>query len=95
MFYCRGNNSWDNPGDPEVYPRDKIIIPVVDGAQVKGNFSARPVAVKVMKGGVPVILSDIKNVALGNRHACAVTNGGEVYCWGSNNHVQFRECSFL
>ncbi|MGN1356913.1 MAG: hypothetical protein ACI4VX_04425 [Succinivibrionaceae bacterium] len=48
-----------------------------------------------MKGGVPVILSDIKNVALGNRHACAVTNGGEVYCWGSNNHVQFRECSFL
>ncbi len=92
--YCWGNNSWGNLGDPEVYPRDENNNPVVDGAQVKGNFSARPVAVKVMKGGVPVILSDIKNVAMGNRHACAVTNGGEVYCWGSNNHGQLGNVPF-
>lgn len=82
--YCWGNNSWGTLGDPDIYPKDENGNPVTDGTKVKGNFSAKPVAVKIKQGDKFVPLTNIKNVAMGNIHACAVSYTGEVYCWGGN-----------
>ncbi|MGN1356746.1 MAG: RCC1 domain-containing protein [Succinivibrionaceae bacterium] len=82
--YCWGNNSWGTLGDPYIYPIDESGKPVTDGRKVKGNFSAKPVAVKIKQGDEFVLLTNIKNVAMGNIHACAVSYTGEVYCWGGN-----------
>lgn len=37
---------------------------------------------------VTVPLSNIKTMATGERHACALLDGGEVYCWGDNDKGQ-------
>lgn len=36
----------------------------------------------------PVDLHDITEIACGSGHACALTQAGEVYCWGSNLNGQ-------
>lgn len=85
--YCWGKNFWGNLGDPDVYPKDVNGQPVEDGS-LADNYSDKPVAVKIKRGEEFVPLTGIKTVALGNRHACAVSYAGDVYCWGSNNHGQ-------
>ncbi len=40
-------------------------------------------------GAMPVAgLSGVTAVATGTSHACAIANGGQVYCWGSNRYGQ-------
>jgi alpha-tubulin suppressor-like RCC1 family protein len=34
------------------------------------------------------LLADIRSVAVGKTHACALSNSGLVYCWGRNNQGQ-------
>ena len=31
-------------------------------------------------------LSDVLTLSYGADHGCAVRNGGEMYCWGRNQH---------
>ncbi|MGI6524745.1 MAG: hypothetical protein ACOX2O_05550 [Bdellovibrionota bacterium] len=52
-----------------------------------GNGSAEDSSVPVMvKGGEQggAFLNGVSQVAAGYYHTCAVTTGGELYCWGSN-----------
>lgn len=83
--YCWGNNAWGNLGDPAVYPVDEDGSPVANGSMVKDNFSAKPVKVKVSENEY---LSNVKSIDAGNTFVCAVTFGGGVYCWGSNDRGQ-------
>ena len=38
-------------------------------------------------------LSNTKHIATGSTHACAITDEGEVYCWGSNSSGQLGDGS--
>lgn len=38
--------------------------------------------------GSVAILADVKDVALGLHHSCAVQNDGDLYCWGKNGSDQ-------
>ena len=33
-------------------------------------------------------LSNAVSVGVGHAHTCAVTRGGQIYCWGANDHGQ-------
>ena len=39
---------------------------------------------------LPVYLagSNVQSVSVGSSFACALLNGGSIYCWGYNNHGQ-------
>ena len=49
-----------------------------------GNFTASTslVPVEVVGVGDSGFLSGVANISAGERHACAVTSGGNVFCWG-------------
>lgn len=53
--------------------------------------SATPVEVKVLGG--PGALSGVEAIAAGSDHTCALTNGGEVDCWGENHFGQLGDGS--
>ena len=78
---CWGNNSQGVLGDPNIFPKNSDGTPVADGYIIKDNFSPTPVTVK-LKNGTP--LSGVISLTTGSTHACAVTAGGDVYCWGGN-----------
>lgn len=48
-------------------------------------------------GGLPpppqLVLAGATKVALGTNHSCALTQGGEVHCWGMNNERQLGTAS--
>ncbi len=82
--YCWGNNASGQLGNPQAYQKDGRTIEG-NGYDVVDLFSAELVPV-VLKDGS--LLANVKKVATGNEHACAVTYDGEVYCWGNNNYGQ-------
>ncbi|MFZ5982268.1 MAG: LamG-like jellyroll fold domain-containing protein, partial [Patescibacteria group bacterium] len=71
--YCWGYNASGNLGD--------------------GTTTERLTPVKVLKGAAAsgdndgTYLTNIKSVSTGY-HTCAVSNSGNVYCWGNNNYGQ-------
>ncbi|MGI6524743.1 MAG: hypothetical protein ACOX2O_05540 [Bdellovibrionota bacterium] len=49
------------------------------------------IPVRVLKGeqaSSEIYLEDISQVSAGSQHTCAVTTGGELYCWGMNSQGQ-------
>jgi alpha-tubulin suppressor-like RCC1 family protein len=36
----------------------------------------------------PIEVTDVKELSAGERHFCALTNAGTVWCWGDNGHGQ-------
>lgn len=71
---CWGENSVGQLGNGEVPPSTggRLIVEVV-------GFEA---ATEVLG------LGGIVDIDAGNDHTCAVTSGGEVWCWGSNTQLQ-------
>ncbi|MGN1392873.1 MAG: RCC1 domain-containing protein [Succinivibrionaceae bacterium] len=89
--FCWGNNSSGILGDPDLYRYDEETKLPLNGWKEVDLFSAKPVAVKINEknaDGSYKLLENVKNLSAGNGHACAVTNNGEVYCWGQNFHGQ-------
>ena len=37
------------------------------------------------------LASDVRTIATGDTHSCAVTNGGGVFCWGNNEYGQLGD----
>jgi len=37
------------------------------------------------------MLADVKQVEEGESHACLITNGGGVKCWGNNEHGEIGD----
>lgn len=56
-----------------------------NGADQCGNGSGAPVAAPAEVSGLP---RDIVAIAVGGSHACALSAGGAVRCWGSNEFGQ-------
>ena len=56
------------------------------GDRTRLDHSAAPVQVKLAEDGSA--LTGVRSIALGSRHACALTSTGKVYCWGRNRHGQ-------
>lgn len=54
-----------------------------DGAMVQRNTP-----VNVLNVAGTGLLDDISSIAAGNVFTCAVTRGGQVFCWGTNYHGQ-------
>lgn len=52
-----------------------------------GTTTARPTPVKVNGHGNLSTLTDVTNISVGTKHACAVA-GGDMYCWGDNTNGQ-------
>ena len=56
------------------------------GAFTRLDHSATPIQVTMAdQSGA---LDSLQSIALGSRHACALKQNGEVYCWGRNRHGQ-------
>lgn len=58
---------------------------------IQGEGSASPIALDV-----PGALSGktIKDIGIGNEHACALTDDDEMYCWGSSSNGQLGNGTF-
>ena len=87
---CWGNNSWGNLGDPKYFTDPEGSL-YEDGAAVKDLYSWKMVTVR-KEDGAP--LNNVLSVETGSKFACAVTFGGEVYCWGSNKYGQLGNGEF-
>lgn len=83
--FCWGNNSVGTLGNPDAY-KDESGNYITDGYNKVDLFSAKPTSVMLEDG--KTALSNVKKVATGNGHACALTYDGNVYCWGQNYHGQ-------
>jgi alpha-tubulin suppressor-like RCC1 family protein len=70
--WCLGSNNEGKLGNGEAVPSPK----------------AMPVQVMISPSPTPAPLSGVKQIAAGGNHACALTNGGDVYCWGRNDEGQ-------
>jgi len=57
---------------------------IVGGGSLGATHETTPVQVKNGSGGSDY-LTDVKEVDVDVQHACALTNGGQVWCWGQNN----------
>lgn len=76
---CWGTNDWGISGDGTY---DNSIEPPVDRNRHSMWWSPEPVEVVKNDTGAP--LTGIVSVSAGSQHSCAVTETGEVWCWGSN-----------
>ena len=58
---------------------------------ISGEASASPIALDV-----PGLLSGktVKDIGIGNEHACALTEDNQVYCWGSSSNGQLGDGTF-
>ncbi|MDR0965254.1 MAG: hypothetical protein LBM75_01880 [Myxococcales bacterium] len=56
------------------------------GDRTRLSYSAAPVQVKLATGDEA--LSGVSSIALGSRHACALSSTGVVHCWGRNRYGQ-------
>lgn len=56
------------------------------GGLTRLDHSATPIQVSMADGSGA--LDNLQSIALGSRHACALKQNGEVYCWGRNRHGQ-------
>jgi hypothetical protein len=56
----------------------------VNGRLGRGTTESSPVAVPVLAAAGGPELSDVKKVALGPSHACALKTDGSLLCWGTN-----------
>lgn len=75
---CGGNHS-GAVADGEVYLWGHNIE-----GQTKPGGGDAPVLTPTLVEGV----SDVKMIALGFAHSCALTHGGQIYCWGNNSEGQ-------
>lgn len=53
-----------------------------------GRCAPTPAAVRRMDGGT---LDDVARVFVGATHACAITHGAEVFCWGTGGESRFTD----
>lgn len=60
-----------------------------DGTTTGRNTPGRVLAVGQTSGGTA--LGDISSISAGENFVCALTNGGEVRCWGQNNGGQMGD----
>ena len=68
----------------DVTNREEARIVTLEQSDTEGNNSVTIVHF----GKFVFVLDNIKQIALGDYHSCALTNDGEVKCWGRNNHGQ-------
>jgi alpha-tubulin suppressor-like RCC1 family protein len=82
---CLGNNHMlTGVGEQGVAasPSEMGALGSMSALAVVGYGAASPVRIPMLSGTTP--LEDVVALSVGHFHACAVTFGGQVYCWGSN-----------
>lgn len=89
---CWGRNNLGQAARPDDDTAD--IVPEGEGSNVRG---AQPALTNWIYGsgtGYETLLgSTMVSVTAGANHTCAVTYGGDSFCWGSNNHRQVSGAS--
>lgn len=61
------------------------------GRNDQGQLGIRSRADRSRPTVVAGIGNDINAIAAGGAHTCALTNGGQLFCWGSNSHGQIGD----
>jgi alpha-tubulin suppressor-like RCC1 family protein len=75
--WCWGANDYGQLGHlTSITPDETCIVQLPDGGPTRYDCNPKPVQVKLS--------SPITQIALGEDFACALDNGGDVWCWGEN-----------
>lgn len=73
--YCWGNNEYGQLGNNSTTTLIKQQVRILKGEAVEGDYNGN-------------YLSNVLYISMGEHSGCALTNSGNVYCWGRNNYGQ-------
>lgn len=76
--YCWGYNGSNNFGDNGVNASSSIPVRTLKGGAVSGDNDG-------------TYLTNIKDISIGADSACAVSNAGNIYCWGQDGYGQLGD----